>query len=68
MTVMDEAPFFSKEGRNDTYVVADRFHDVLDCIPTALAAENVAREMNRAFQRGQLAKLEEIRRALGIFS
>lgn len=64
---MHSAPFRHKEGRTD-YVVTDGNRDCLDCIPSALVAENIAREMNRAWQRGYAAAQDTIRLALGVIN
>jgi hypothetical protein len=63
---MTRTPFLAAEGRHDTYVVTDGFHNVLDSIPTLTAAENIAGEMNRAWQRGYATAQAEIRDVLGI--
>lgn len=39
---------------------------VIDCIPTPTAAENIAREMNRAFLAGYYASQHDIKSALGL--
>jgi hypothetical protein len=62
----DFCPFLAAEGRHDTWVVTDGFHNLLDSIPTLTAAENIAGEMNRAWQRGYAAAQGDIRNAIGV--
>lgn len=62
------SPFGHREGRAGTWEVCDSMRTILDSIPSELAAETVAREMNRAFQRGYRAAQQDICDALGVRS
>lgn len=63
---MTACPFRHCEGRAGTWEVRDSVHVVLDNIPTETAAENVARELARAYQRGYRAAQDDIKQALGV--
>lgn len=61
------SPFFHHPSRGEavTWEVRDSVRTIIDCIPTELAAENVAREMNNAYSRGYRAAQDDIKAALG---
>ena len=63
---MIRIPFFHEQGGAGTWQVSDGFRTIMDGIPTELAAENVAREMNNAYTRGYRAAQDEIKTVLGI--
>ena len=60
------SPFYYKVGPNNTFVVCDRSHDIMDSIPTEVAASNIANKMNRAWQLGYAAAQVDIQKAMGI--
>lgn len=59
-------PFFAHLGRNDYWEVRDNVHTILDEIPTASAAENIADAMNEAYRRGFADAQDAIKSAIGI--
>lgn len=62
----DTHPFFAQAARHDTWAIADKFRVIMDCIPTMVAAETIAGEMNMAWHRGYEAARADMRAALGI--
>jgi len=59
-------PYVAAEDGRDTYAVTDGFYNLIDNIPSMQGAENIAAQMNRAWQRGYETAQQEIRAALGL--
>lgn len=64
---MGYPPFSTnKSDNNETWEIRDRVMGlIMDSIPTETAADNIARELNRAYSRGCAAALEVMRQAFG---